>query len=85
MVPKFQVKDVALARQKIVPDINTGHCPKVTPHDGHSYSFGHARRIVVAFFNFLQRRSAQAIIWIFLFVEVCHARVNIPAVVVELL
>ena len=77
------MQNVALARQQVVVDIDSRHCSKMAARDGHRHRFGHTSRIVVAFFDLLQRLSAKVVFRIVGLVKRRDSRVDIPAVVIE--
>ncbi len=83
VIPEFEMKDVAFPRQQIVCDIDPRHRSQMATDDRHRDDFCHARRIVIAFFDFLQRLPAQSMFRIFRFVKRSDPGINVPAVIVE--
>ena len=65
--------------------IDAGHRAHMTLCDSHRHHLSHARRVVIAFFDLLQRLRAPVVLRIVRFIERCDPRINIPAVIVELL
>ena len=82
-VPEFQVQDFAFAREQVVVDAEAVERAQVAEDDRGGHHFRHLRGFAVAFFDFLQRLAAQFEPRFVFREELRHARVEVPAEIVE--
>ena len=83
LFPEPQVKNFALAREKIILYVDARHGFQVRLNNAHGYMLGQFRGRITACFHSLKRQAAEFLIFFGLPVEIGHARINIPAVIVE--
>ena len=82
-VPEVQMKDLALARQEVVLDVEAVHGLKMSAQDRSRDQLGNFGDLVAAALDGVQRIGASLQMLLVLLVPLRDARVEIPAVIVE--
>ena len=83
MAPEMQPEDVALPRQQVVADVEPPHRVEVFPDDAIGDEAGEVGGRIAAVLDVVQRRGADLEPLLVLLVPFGHARVEVPAVIVE--
>ena len=79
----MQVQDLALARQKVVLDVEPIHGLQMPPQDRSRNQLGNLGQLVAALLDGMQRVRAHLQMFFVLLVPLRDARIQIPAVIIE--